>query len=61
MEGEFDEPDNWPPSETDPETTLTLNYWEFAAVNKKAQKKDCAGESDFPAGTTWTVTVTRQP
>lgn len=56
MQGQFDEPDNWPPTANDPVTTVTLNYWEFAAENKKAQRQDCAGESDFPAGP-WTVTV----
>ena len=60
MQGQFDEPDNWPPSAGDPETTITLNYWEFAAENRKAQRQDCAGESDFPAGP-WTVTVTLKP
>ena len=58
MQGTFDEPGNWPPSEADPETTITLNYWEFAAENRKAQRQDCSGSSDFPAGP-WTVTVTR--
>jgi len=60
MQGQFDEPDNWPPSVDDPQTTITLNYWEFAAENRKAQQQDCAGSSDFPAGP-WTVTVTRVP
>jgi len=60
MQGQFDEPDNWPPSADDPQTTVTLNYWEFAAENRKAQRQDCAGSSDFPAGP-WTVTVTRVP
>jgi len=61
MEGQFDEPLNFPPSEGDPETTLTLDYWEYAAENKKAQKEDCAGESlNYPDGP-WTVTVTRKP
>ncbi len=58
MQGTFDEPANWPPSEEDPQTTITLNYWEFAAENRKAQRQDCSGSSDFPAGP-WTVTVTR--
>ena len=58
MQGQFDEPGNWPPSEADPQTTVTLNYWEFAAENRKAQRQDCSGSSDFPAGP-WTVTVTR--
>lgn len=57
MQGVFDEPDNWPPAADDPATTVTLNYWEFAAENRKAQRQDCAGESDFPAGP-WSVTVT---
>lgn len=63
MEGQFDEPNNWPPSATDPETTLTLDYWEYAAENKKGQREDCAGASPSvpdPSGP-WTVTVTRKP
>jgi hypothetical protein len=56
MEGEFDEPDNWPPSN---ETTVTFDYWEIYAENKKAQRDDCAGGSDLvpdPNGP-WTMTV----
>jgi len=60
MEGTFDEPDNWPPSVDSPTTSVTLNYWEFAAENKKAQRVDCAGDSGIPgtAGT-WTIDVSR--
>jgi hypothetical protein len=58
MQGEFDEPGNWPPTEADPTTTVTLNYWEFAAENRKAQRQDCAGSSDIPAGP-WVVNVER--
>lgn len=63
MEGVFDEPLNYPPSEADPETTLTLEYWELHAEQKKAQRSDCAGESgSIPdLDGLWTVTVTRQP
>ena len=63
MEGEFDEPDNWPPSGSDPETTVTFDYWEIHAENKKAQRDDCAGESATvpdPNGP-WTITVTLKP
>ena len=58
MQGTFDEPGNWPPSAANPVTTITLNYWEFAAENPKGQRQDCSGSSDFPAGP-WTVTVER--
>ena len=58
MQGTFDDPTNWPPSEAKPQTTITLNYWEFAAENRKAQRQDCSGSSDFPVDP-WTVTVTR--
>jgi hypothetical protein len=61
MEGVFDEPGNWPPTEADPHTTLTFNYWEVAAENKWAQRQDCAGgttEEEYPDGP-WTVSVTR--
>jgi hypothetical protein len=60
MRGTFDEPANWPPSVDDPYTSITLNEWEYAAENKKAQRQDCSGVSDFPAGP-WTVNVTRLP
>jgi hypothetical protein len=63
MEGLFDEPGNWPPSSGDPQTTITFDYWEVQAENKKAQRDDCAGESATvpdPNGP-WTVAVTRQP
>lgn len=57
LEGTFDTPDNWPPS-LDTSSSVTLDYWEFAAENKKAQRMDCAGSSDYPAGP-FTITVTR--
>ena len=63
FEGVFDEPGNWPPSASDPVTSLTFDYWEFYAENKKARRSDCAGESSTvpdPNGP-WTITVTRQP
>ena len=59
LEGTFDEPGNWPPSESDPGTTITLDYWEIYAENKKAQRNDCAGESATvpdPAGP-WSVSI----
>ena len=61
MEGVFDDPDNWPPSDTNPETTLTFNYWEVAAENKWAQRQDCAGGSaDYPdPDGSWTISVSR--
>ncbi len=62
MEGEFDEPDNWPPSVDDPVTTVTFDYWEIYAENKKAQRNDCDGESPSvpdPNGS-WTITVELQ-
>ena len=55
MEGKFDEPDNWPPTDF---TTVSFNYWELAAENKWAQRQDCAGafgDALYP----WSVTVTR--
>jgi hypothetical protein len=55
MTGSFDEPDNWPPTVDDPETTLTFNYWGLAAENRKAQRKDC--ERSYAWGGEWTVTV----
>ena len=63
MEGVFDEPTNYPPSEADPETSFTLESWEVSAEQKKAQREDCAGGSPSipdPAGP-WSVTITRQP
>lgn len=63
MEGQFQEPLNYPPSAAGSEQLLSLDYWEFAAENKRAQREDCAGASssvpdpDAP----WTVTVTRKP
>ena len=61
MEGVFDDPDNWPPSDTNPVTTLTFKYWEVAAENKRAQRQDCAGGSaDYPdPNGSWTVNVSR--
>jgi hypothetical protein len=59
MEGQFDQPENWPPAPTT-STTVTLDYWEFSAENRKAQRQDCAGESEYLSGDTWTFTVTRQ-
>jgi hypothetical protein len=59
MEGVFDEQDNWPPSDTDPVTTLTFNYWEVAAENKWAQRQDCAGEFSGSGGP-WKITVSRK-
>lgn len=61
MEGVFDEPGNWPPTEVDPSTSLTFNYWEVAAENKWAQRQDCAGgttEEEYPEDPPWTVSVT---
>jgi hypothetical protein len=63
MTGTFDERDNWPPTTGDIYSSVTLEYWEFAAENRKAQRKDCAGKYDYPgAGNQdagpWTVTVT---
>lgn len=57
MTGQFDEPGNWPPTAADPETTVTLEYWEFAAENRKAQRQDCSGSYAFDGTGPWTVTV----
>ena len=57
MTGKFDEPGNWPPTVEDPSTTVTLEYWEFAAENPKAQRKDCAGFYEYTGEGPWTVTV----
>ncbi|NIP70631.1 MAG: hypothetical protein GTO04_16055 [Planctomycetales bacterium] len=56
MTGHFDEPDNWPPAI---DTTVTLEYWEFAAENRKAQRQDCSGSYEFDGAGPWTVTVSR--
>ncbi len=60
MEGQFDEPGNWPPTAADPVTTATFNSWDLQAENKKARRSDCAATSDFPAGP-WQLTVTLKP
>jgi hypothetical protein len=57
MTGKFDEPGNWPPTAADPETTVTLEYWEFAAENRKAQRQDCSGSYAFDGTGPWTATV----
>jgi hypothetical protein len=57
MTGKFDEPGNWPPTAANPETTVTLEYWEFAAENRKAQRQDCSGSYAFDGSGPWTVTV----
>ena len=58
MQGRFVQADNWPPSEAVPQNTVELNYWEFAAENRKAQRQDCSGSSEYPVGP-WSVTVSR--
>ena len=61
MQGEFDDRDNWPPSETDRVNTVLLDYWEFGAENRKAQRQDCSGSSGFAPGVgPWEVIVTRE-
>lgn len=57
MTGSFDEPPNWPPTVDDPETTLTFEYWEMAAENRKAQRKDCSGSRDYNVPGSWTVYI----
>ena len=57
MTGSFDEPDNWPPTVDDPETTLTFNYWGLAAENRKAQRKDCERLYAYNSNGKWTVDV----
>ena len=52
MEGKF-EPDNWPPTDF---TTVSFNYWELAAENKWAQRRDCAGAFGDDLDP-WSVTV----
>ena len=61
MLGVFDEPDHWPPTEADPVPTVTFEYWEFEAENRKAKLQDCAGSYDYSGVGPWTVTVTRLP
>jgi len=61
MLGWFDQPDNWPPTAADPVTTVTFEYWEFSAENRKAKLQDCAGSYDYSGNGSWTVTVTRKP
>ena len=58
MRGGFDESENWPPTESDIETTVTFENWAFEAENKPAQRQDCAGEYDYSGVGPWTVTVT---
>jgi hypothetical protein len=58
MTGLFDEPENWPPAAGAP-TSVSYDYWEFLAENRKAQNSDCAGDSDIPAGT-WQISVERK-
>jgi hypothetical protein len=58
MQGWFDEPDNWPPTEADIETTVTFENWQFEAENRPAQRQDCAGAYDYSGVGPWTVTVT---
>ena len=49
MQGYFEELDNWPPSESNERNRVILNYWEFAAENRKAQRQVCSGSSVGPA------------
>jgi hypothetical protein len=58
MTGPFEEPANWPPTAEDIDSSVTLEYWEFAAENRKAQRKDCAGKYDYTGAGPWTVTIT---
>lgn len=55
MEGTFDSPGIWPPTGT---TTITFDYWEIHAENKKAQRNDCAGESASVPDGPWSISVT---
>ncbi len=58
MEGVFDD-NNYPPA-PNTSTSFTLEYWEYSAEQRKAQKEDCAGDSPSipdPAGP-WSVTIT---
>lgn len=58
MEGDFNDPGDWPPSDT---TSITFDYWEVAAENRKAQRQDCAGDhATYPDANSWTITVTRK-
>ena len=58
LNGRFDEPTNWPPSLEDPVTTVTFNEWTFHAENRKAQRSDCAGSSEYGVGP-YVINVTR--
>jgi hypothetical protein len=57
MDGEFTDPQNWPPA-PGTSTDVMFNFWEFFAENRKAQRQDCAGESAYPAGP-WYFTVSQ--
>ena len=59
MQGRFDEPGNWPPGTDDPDTSITLDYWEFGAENRKAQRIDCAGSGWAKPGEGYVVHFTR--
>ena len=58
MTGTFDNLDNWPPTAEDIYSSVTLEYWEFAAENRKAQRKDCSGKYVYSGAGPWTVTIT---
>ena len=58
MEGISDPSITWPPTMNNP-VTLELNYWEFGAENKKAQRQDCAG-SDDSDNVIWEITISLQ-
>jgi hypothetical protein len=47
---------NWPPTAAEP-TDIELEYWEFAAENRKAQRQDCEGSYNYTGEGPWTVTV----
>ena len=55
MTGSYD-PLNWPPTADNP-ATLTFEYWEMAAENRKAQRKDCEGSYDYTGEGGWEVYV----
>jgi hypothetical protein len=61
MQGTFEDPSNWPPSASNPFTTVTFDYWEYSAENKKDQRQDCAGSLPLGSSETWTMDVTRLP
>ena len=61
MQGTFEDPANWPPSTANPFTTVSFDYWEYAAENKKAQRQDCAGSLPVDSTETWVVGITRLP